>query len=150
MDKTTYHATTGTVAEALSVQAARSTGRIVGLLILVQMLGSGIVNFVVEPRLFGTQDFLISAAPYSRQIGLAVIAALVTDACWMGIAVTAFPIFWQHTRRLAVCLVALGAVVLAIAVVENVGALSMVSLSKAYTNASSIDRPQLEALRVAV
>lgn len=141
---------TGTLAEGPGVQATRRAGRIVGFLILLQMFGSWISNFVLEAQLFARPGFLINAGPHASQIGLAVIVSLVTDALWMGIAVTAFPIFWQHTRRLALYLVALGAVILAISVVENAGILSMVSLSKAYTDGSPIDRLQFEATRVAV
>ena len=134
---------------ASDIQSAQRAGRLVGLLLLVQMIATWIVNFVLEPRLFGTQGFLVSAAPHASQIGIAVVIALVTDATWLAIAVIAFPILSQHRRRLGLWLVALGAVILTVSVVENGAVLSMVSLSKAYLKTSLADRAPYEALRVA-
>ncbi len=62
------------------MEAASRAGRIVGVLIIMQMVGSGIVNFVLEPRLLGAPGFLVNAASHSRQIGLAVLLGLVTEA----------------------------------------------------------------------
>ena len=59
--------------------AAAGAGRIVGVLILVQMLTSGIVNFVLKRPLLSSA-FLVNAAPNSQQIGVAVILGLVTEA----------------------------------------------------------------------
>jgi hypothetical protein len=51
---------------------------------------------------------------------------------------------------MALWFVALTVVCLAVAVAENVGVMSMVSLSEAYTKASAIEREQLETVRVIV
>ncbi len=129
---------------------ASRAGRIIGVLIIMHMIGSGIVNFVLAPRLLGAPGFLLNAAPNSRQIGLAVLLGLVTEALWVGIAITVFPIFCQRTRRMALWFVALTVVSLAVAVAENVGVMSMVSLSEAYTKASAVERGQLETVQVIV
>jgi hypothetical protein len=132
------------------MEAARRVGRIIGVLIIMQMVGSGIVNFVLEAPLFGAPGFLVNAAPHSGQIGLAVVLGLVTEAMWLGIAVTAFTIVYQRTQRMALWLVALAVVILAAAVVENIGVMSMVSLSEAYAKASAVEREQLQTVRVVV
>jgi hypothetical protein len=132
------------------MEAASRTGRIIGVLIIMQMVGSGVVNFVLEPRLLGAPGFLVSAASHSQQIGLAVLLGLVTEALWVGVAITAFPIFCQRTRRMALWFVALTVVSLAVAVAENVGVMSMVSLSEAYTKASAVQREHLETVQVIV
>jgi hypothetical protein len=132
------------------MEAASSVGRIIGVLLIMQMVGSGMVNFVLEAPLFGAPGFLVSAAPHSQQVGLAVVFGLVTEAMWLGIAVTAFNIAYQRTQRMALWFLALAAVILAVAVVENVGVMSMVSLSEAYLKASAVEREQLQAVRVVV
>lgn len=48
--------------------AASRVGRIVGVLIIVQMVGSAVVNGVLGAPLFGAPGFLVNAAPHSRQI----------------------------------------------------------------------------------
>jgi hypothetical protein len=130
--------------------AAKRAGRIIGTLILIQMIVGGLVNFTLEAPLFGTPGFLVSAAPHSQQIGLAAVLGLATEALWVAVAITAFPIVWPRARAMALWLLALAAVVLAAAVIENVGVMSLVSFSEAYAKAPAAGREQLEAVRVIV
>jgi hypothetical protein len=132
------------------MEAANRVGRIIGVLIIIQMVGGVIVNFVLEAPLFGAPGFLINAAPHSRQIGLAAVLGLVTEAIWLGIAAATFTIVYQRTQAMALWFVALAAVILAVAVLENVGVMSMVSLSEAYAKASAVEREQLQMVRVVV
>jgi len=130
--------------------AMSRAGRVIGVLIILEMVGGGVVNFVLEAPLFGVPGFLVNAAPHSRQIALAAVLGLVTEALGLGIAITAFPILWQWSRAMAIWFVALAAVCLAVAVVENAGVMSMVSLSEAYARATAADRLQFQMLRFVV
>jgi Domain of unknown function (DUF4386) len=132
------------------MEAASRAGRIIGFLIIIQMVGGTMVNFVLEAPLFGAPGFLVNAAFHSRQIALGPLLGLITEALWVGIAVTAFPVFYQRTQTMALWFVALAVVVLAVAVVENAGVMSMVSLSEAYAKAGAAERAQLETVRVVV
>ena len=125
-------------------------GRIIGILLIGLMVGSGIVNFVLEAPLFGAPGFLVNAASHSDQIGLAALLGPIIEAMWLGIAITAFPIFCRRSQAMAMCLVALAAAILAIAVVESACVMSMVSLSQAYVKADGAEREQLETIRVVV
>jgi hypothetical protein len=129
---------------------ASRAGRIIAVLIILQMIGSAVVNFVLEAPLFEAPGFLVNAAPHAQQIGLAALIGMTIEALWLGIAITAFPIFYQRTQTMALWLVALAAVVLAVAVVENIGVMSMVSLSEANEKASAAEREQLQTVRVVV
>ncbi len=91
------------------------------------------MNFALEAPLFEVPGFLVNAAPHSQQIGLAAVVGLVIEALWLGIAVAVFTI--PHQQRTALFFVALAAVILAVAVAENAGVMSMVSLSGAYAKA---------------
>jgi len=88
-------------------------GRIIGILIILQMVGSGVVNFV-----------LLKASPDSRHIGQAVLLGLLTTSMLVGVAITVFPILWQHSRALPLWLLSLAVVSLAVTAVENIGLLS--------------------------
>ena len=132
------------------METAVRAGRIVGVLILLQMAGGGLVNSVLLAPLLGTPGFLVNAAPHARQLGAAAVIGLVTQSLWLGIAITAFPILRPRARALALWLVALAGVVLALAVVENAAVMSMVSVSEAYAKASAVQREQLETVRVVV
>jgi hypothetical protein len=129
---------------------ARRAGRIIGVLIIIQMVGGGMVNFTLEAPLFGAPGFLVNAASHSQQLGLAVLFGLVTEALWVGIAITAFPIFGRHTQAMALWFIALAVVILALAVVENAAVMSMVSLSEAYTKASAAEREQIQIFKIVV
>ncbi len=125
-------------------------GRLIGIMIIIQMVGGILVNFVLEAPLFGAPGFLVNAASHSRQIGLAAVLGLIIEALWVGIAITAFPVFFQRVRAMALWFIALAVVVLAVAVVENAAVMSMVSLSEAYAKANAADGEPLEMVRVAV
>lgn len=132
------------------METAIRAGRIIGVLIIIQMVLGVTVNFVLEAPLFGAPGFLVNAASHSRQMGLAALLGIVMEGLWVGIAVTAFPLSYQRARTMSLWLVALAAVVLAIAVFENAGVMSMVSLSEAYAKASAVQREQLQTIRVVV
>lgn len=97
-------------------------GRIIGVLIILQMVGSGLVNFALR-----------NPAPHSRQMGLAVLLGLGTTAMLVGVAVTAFPILWERSRTMALWLLSLAVVSLAATVMENIALLSSTSASDAQS-----------------
>jgi hypothetical protein len=130
--------------------AARRAGRIIGVLLIIQMVGGGVVNFILEAPLFGAPGFLVNAAPHSHQLGLAVLLGLVMEALWVGIAIAAFPVFSRRTQKMAIWFIALAVVILAVAVVENTAVMSMVSLSEAYTKASTAEREQIQVVKIVV
>jgi hypothetical protein len=132
------------------METAKRAGRIIGVLIIVQMVGGGMVNFTLEAPLFGAPGFLVNAASHSQQLGLAALFGLVTEALWVGIAITAFPIFGRRTQTMALWFIALAVVILAVAVVENAAVMSMVSLSEAYAKASAAEREQFQIIKIVV
>jgi hypothetical protein len=130
------------------MSAASNAGRIVGVLIVAQMVGGILVNFVLAAPLFGSPGFLVNAAPHSTQIALSVLLGLATGALSVAIAITAFSVFRRCSDALALWFVALASVTLAAAAVEQISVMSMLSLSEAYTNAT--EREPFQALRIVV
>src|SRR5215471_9005088 len=124
---------------------ARSASRIVAALILAQIVCGAVLNFVLLAPLFGAPGFLVNAAPNALQIGLSVLFALAAGGLSLGIAITAFPIFRQHSQAIALWFVALAVAGLSLTAVENMNVMSMVSLSEAYSKASAADRDQFQA-----
>jgi len=132
------------------METARRAGRIIGALLIIQMVVGGLVNFTLEAPLFGAPGFLVNAAAHSRQLGLAALLGVTTEALWVGIAITAFPILGQRSQTMATWFVALAVVIMAVAVVENAALMSMVSLSEAYTKASAVEREQIQMVKIVV
>jgi uncharacterized protein DUF4386 len=125
-------------------------GRVVGVLILAQMVGGVLVNFVLAAPLFGSPGFLVNAAPHSLQIALSVLLGLVTGALSLAIAITAFPIIRPYAPAMAIWFVALAGISLAAMVAEQISVMSMLSLSEAYSSASGGERESFQALRIVV
>jgi hypothetical protein len=132
------------------MEAARRAGRIIGALIIIQMVVGGLVNFTLEAPVFGAPGFLVNAAPHSQQLGLAALLGVATEALWVGIAIAAFPIFGQRSQTMALWFIALAVVIMAVAVVENAALMSMVSLSEAYTKASAAERELIQMVKIVV
>lgn len=123
-------------------------GRLIGVLLLVQMTGGFTLNFVLlQPVFTAPGGYLVNAAPNSLQISLAALIGLVTGLISVGIAVAALPVFRRHSESMAYAFLALAVADFALAAVEHTTVLSLLSLSQAYTSASAADAAQFEALR---
>jgi hypothetical protein len=125
-------------------------GRIIGALTLLQMIGGFVLNFVADAPLSGAPGFLVNAAPHAGQIAAGVLLALVLSGMNVAIAVTAFPVFERHSAALARAFLALAAVGLALAVLEQVNVMSMVSVSEVYVKATAQEQAGFGPLRAAV
>ena len=132
------------------MRTAATAGRIVGALIIVQMVAGVLVNFVLTAPLFGSPGFLVSAASHSLQIGLSVLLGLAMTALSVGIAIIMFPVIRQDAPGTALWLLALASVSLAITAVEQINVLSMLSLSEAYSKAVAGERESFQGLRIVV
>ena len=135
---------------AFCMAATRGIGRVIGVLLLVQMVGGVLVNFALTAPLFGSPGFLVNAAPHSMQIGLSALLGLAIGAMSVGIAVSAYPVFRQYSQAMALWFVALCAVSLSVAAVENINVMSLVSLSEAYAKANATERDLFQTLKVVV
>lgn len=122
--------------------------RTIAILMIVQMVGSPIVNFALQgPAFENPPGFLVNAAPHAFELAIAVLLGLALAAVSLGIGIAGWPVFRRHSERMALWLVVLGGVVLALAAVESVGLMSMVSLSQAYAAADAPAGELFSALR---
>ena len=117
---------------------SKRAGRIIGVLFLVQMSLAPLSNFVLlGPAIIAPPGFLTNAAGHATQVNVAVILSLLTGATWLGIAITAFPVFGRHSRSLATWLLALAVVSLCGSITEGVAAKSLLALSQAHVKADA-------------
>jgi hypothetical protein len=131
----------------VDTKAALTAGRIIGALILAQMVGGFLVNFGLTGALHGSPGFLVSAAPHATQIAISVLLGLVEGAIPVGIAIVAFPLFRRHSGAGALWLLVLASVGFAGAVLEQINVMSMLSLSQAYAAANAVEQERFQALR---
>ncbi len=116
------------------MENVKDVSRTIGVLLLLQMAGGVLVNFVLlKPVFANPPGFLVSAAAYPQQVGLAVLLGLATGAISVGIAIAAYLILCRHSQAMALWLLALAVVnFFALIAVENTTVLSALFLSQAY------------------
>jgi hypothetical protein len=134
----------------VTMENPKSAARMIAALLLLQMACGPIVNFVLLAPVLGRGVFLENAAAHPLQIGVAVLVGLAMSAFSVGIAIVATPLFTRYSRAMALWLLAIAVAAFALAAVENVNVLSMLSLSQAYAKADPADAPLLRTLAVTV
>lgn len=136
--------------QELQASTARSAGRTMGVLLLLQMVGGALANFVLIAPVFAAPGFLVNAAVHPLRVSLTVVVGLGTGALSIGIAVAALPVFRRYSQSMAFWLLALAIASFSLTAVENVTVWSMLPLSQAYAAASGADGDLFQSLRVVV
>jgi hypothetical protein len=132
------------------MSSARTAGRLTGVLILIQMVGGAVVNFVLAAPLFGSPGFLVGASAHAGQIALSALCGIAVGAISLAVAVTLFPLARERAGALALWFFALATVGLAAAVIEQINVMSMLSLSEAYAMATAAEQGGFQGLRIVV
>ena len=122
---------------------ARTMGRIVGVLLLVQLAGL-IVPFVMLHALYAPPGFLQQSANSAGVIRWALLLLLANGALTTGISVFVHADLRPTGRGLAQWLIVLGALMVALQAVDNTHVMTMVSLSRQYAGATPAERQVLE------
>jgi uncharacterized protein DUF4386 len=118
------------------VRSAKSVGRIIGLMFLVQMLLAPLV-YLRLMRPVTAPGFLTSAAGSALQIRVAVLLTFGLGALTLAIAITATPVFRRYSERMALAFLALSIVGLATLAMESLAIRNMLSLSQEYAKAGA-------------
>jgi hypothetical protein len=121
------------------MRSAKSVGRLIGVLLLVQLAGLIVPFVLLHPITRGSRDWLANAAGSSFQIKAAVFLLFANCALTVGVAIAAWPVFRRYSEAMALWLVALGVIMLTLQAVDNAHVLSMVSLSQQYVEAGGPD-----------
>lgn len=121
------------------MKSAKSVGRIIGVLLLVQLAGLTVPFVLLLPLTRGPRDFLANAAGNSFQIKVAVFLLFANCAVTIGISIAAFPVFRKYSDAMALLLVAVGVIMFSLQAVDNAHVLSMLSLSQQYAQAGGPD-----------
>lgn len=127
-----------------------STGRIIGALLLLEVVAGILLNFVFTAPLFGEPGFMINAAPHASQIAQSVLIAVAMGLVSLAVASLLYPLFKTYSQPLALFYFALATAGFALTVAENISVMSMVSLSKAYAEAGGAQEAMYQGLRIVV
>ncbi len=125
------------------MQSARNIGRIVGVLLPVQMAIGLILQFVlIQSALSETPlGFLQQAAANATQIRIAIGLGLIGGAMTLSIGILSWPVFRQYGQSLALTFVVICAISLVMDALQSASVASMLSLSERYV---AIGNPNVE------
>jgi hypothetical protein len=131
--------------------SAKSTGRTIGLLLLLQLAAGLMVPFILlGPLVAGSPDFLTAAVESSFQIRLAVLISFVGGALTISLGITALPVFRRYSNATALWFLAVCVVSCTLDAIHNATVLSMLSLSQQYVQGGASDPVLYQALGAAV
>jgi hypothetical protein len=119
------------------MRTAKSVGRIVGILLLVQIVVAFLAQFVLLARVSAPPGFLANAAGSPLQVRVSVLLWLVASALTLAVAIAALPVFRQYSERMALLYLALSVLGLSTSAFDNVAVLNMLSLSQEFAKAGA-------------
>jgi len=117
------------------MRSENSVGRMIGMLLLIQLAGLIVPFVLLGPLTTGARDFLANAAKASLQIRVGVFLLFANCALTIGIAIVAWPVFRQYSKAIAMWLVCASVIMFSLQAVDNAHVLSMLSLSQQYAQA---------------
>lgn len=134
------------------MKSAKSAGRVIGILLPLQMAFGLIMPFVLiqGPLAIVPPGFFVDAAANALQIRLAVLIAFVGGALTVGIAITAYPVIRRYSQTMALWFLALCVISLAMDAIHNSTVLGMLSLSQRYAEVGATDAGLFVAIGTAV
>lgn len=125
------------------MRPAKSVGRIIGMLLFVQLVGLTLPFILLMP--ITTTGFLENAAGLAFQIRVAVLLLFANGALAIGIAIAAFPVL-RDGYRMALWFLALSVIWFSMQAVDNAHILSMLSLSQRYAEGGASNAELFGAL----
>jgi len=133
------------------VRSAKSIGRRVGILLLLQLAAGLVVPFILMRSIVaGSPAFLTAAAESSFQIRSAVFIAFVGGALTIGLGITALPVFSRYSNATALWFLAVCVISCTLDIVHNATVLSMLSLSRQYVSGGAAESGLYQALGATV
>lgn len=133
------------------MKSAKSTGQILGILLLLQLAAALMVPFILLlPLTTGSPGFLTTAAENSFQIRSAVLLFFVGGALTISLGITALPVFRRYSNATALWFLVVCAISCTLDIVHNATVLSMLSLSQEYVNGGAADSGLYQTLGAAV
>ena len=130
------------------MRSAKSTGRIIGILLFVQLVVLALGFILLLP--ITTSAFLENAAGVAFQIRAAVFLLFAGGAVTIGIAIAGFPIFREYSYRMGLWFLAFSIIWFSMQAVDNIHILSMLSLSQQYAERGASNAELFGALATTV
>ena len=132
------------------MRSAKSTGRIIGLLLLIHLITGLIPPYIMLRPLNAPLSFNANDPANSFKVRLSVMLLFVGGAVTVAIAIAALPVFRQYTYALALWVLALAIANFSLQCIENAAWMSLFTLSQNYANVTATDVGVYTAVGAAV
>jgi hypothetical protein len=119
------------------MRSAKSVGRIVGILLLAQIVVAFLAQFVLLARVSAPPGFLANAAGSPLQVRVSVLLWFVASGLTLAVAIVTLPVFRQYSERMAMLYLVLSALGLSTSAFDNAAVLNMLSVSQEYAKAGA-------------
>jgi hypothetical protein len=135
----------------LNMKFARSAGRNIGILLLLQLAAGLTIPFILlRPLATGAPAFLTTAAENAVQIRAAVLIAFAGAALTLALGITFFPVLRRCSEKAALWFFALCAVSCVLDAVHAATVMSMLSFSQQFVGAGGADPGSYQIASLAV
>jgi hypothetical protein len=139
------------IQKELVMKSANSTGRIVGILLLLQLAAGLMLPFIlISPLVAGSPGFLTTAAENAFQIRTAVFISFIGAALTLSLAITALPVFRRYSTTTALWFLTVCIISATLDAVHSASVMSMLSLSQQYVNGGASDSGMYQVVGAAV
>lgn len=129
------------------MNSERKIVKAAGALLIVQMT-TAIISYsiIVEPILYGSDDFLAEVAEQTNKVRIAAILDFITTLVYFGIAVLLFPILKQYSERIALWFAGIKLSEFVTFTVSGIFLLTIVSISNDYVGMEASENSNLKSL----
>ena len=128
---------------------AKRTGRSVGLMLLLQLVGL-MVGFILITDPLRSPDYLTTAAADAARIKAGVVVLLANCALAIATSVTAWRVFSEYSSQMGIWLISLGVLMFVMQAVDTVQIMSMLSLSERFVESGGAQPDIYNALAASV
>lgn len=133
------------------MKSAKSIGRTIGILLLLQLAAGLTIPFILMSPLVGVlPGFLTTAAENSMQLRAASLITLVGGAMTVSLGISAFSVLQQYSHQTALWFLAVCVVSCTLDFVHSGTVMSMLSLSQQFVNSGGNDTATYQLVGVAV
>ncbi len=127
----------------------RKASLTIGAIMLIELIADPAVNFGLMGPVQAAPGFLVNAAAHAPAVGFAVLLALATALCSLFGNVVIWQVVRPFSPPMALLLLALGIANFSTTMAEQVGTMSMLTLSQNYA-AAAADAGLFQGLATAV
>src|SRR5215813_5959186 len=117
------------------MRSAKSTGRIIGVLLLLHLATELMTPYIMLLPLTAPMSFNANETGNAFKVRFAVMLLFVGGAVAMAIAYTLWPVFRRYSQAIALWVVALAVVNFSLQCVKNAAWMSMFTFSQDYGQA---------------